>query len=59
MTYKELARKIAAMTEEQKNCDVTIIDNEDEYFAATLTFTENVADVLDPNHPVIVSKFRL
>lgn len=59
MTYKELANKISQMTKEQQESDVTVIDNEDEYFAATLTFTEDVADVLDPDHPVIVNKFRL
>jgi len=56
MTYRELAERILQMwTIEQMNKDVTIYVPEfDEYYPATITFTDDSCDVLDEGHPVIV-----
>lgn len=56
MTYKELRDKIDKMTDEQKNCDVTLFDSDiEEFFALDhLKFAnENDCDVLDHGHPFL------
>ena len=54
MTYRELVEKIANLTEEQKNCDVTIYADEyDEYYSAKDFLITDETDVLDSNHPYI------
>lgn len=53
MTYKELAAKIALLTDEQQDMTVTIMDGYDEYWGAGLAITGPVADVLDANHPFL------
>lgn len=53
MTYRELAQKIMDMTPHQQNCDVTVVQTDDEVFMADLDFTV-VSDVLDPDYPIII-----
>ncbi len=56
MTWLELANKINAMTDEQRNTDVTFFDFNDREFyrLMELRFTdEAVCDVLDHDHPYL------
>ena len=53
ITYRELAELIEKMTDEQKDCDLTIFScYDDEYHQAELRI-ERDSDVLDDNHPII------
>jgi hypothetical protein len=58
ITYRQLQDTIQNMTEEQKNCDVTVFDAEvDEYHPlGKIGFSDDGCDVLDKNHPVLVIK---
>lgn len=56
MTYRELQEKIAEMSEQQKNCDVTFKDQDDEFFAAKLCFAGKKNDVLDLTHPYFTKR---
>jgi len=53
MTYRELAQRILEMNEEQLNSDITVYDNNGEYFRSTLEFSNKNCDTLDEGHPVI------
>ena len=52
-TYKDLLNKLQNMNESQLNSDITIIDTDNEYYMATLLFTDESCDVLDEGHPII------
>lgn len=58
MTYHELGVIIAAMTEEQQKCDVTVYIQElDEYYPLVGDYPMCVTeepDVLDDNHPYLI-----
>ena len=54
ITYRDLLNKLQKLNEEQLNSDITILNN-DEYYKATLVFTDNRVDILDEGHPVIAS----
>lgn len=52
ITYRELERLIGEMSDEQKDSDVTVFDNQSEFFAiSSLNFAEQ--DVLDEGHPFL------
>jgi hypothetical protein len=55
ITYKELANLILhEMSPEQQEQDITIfVPGVDEYYPATLAFTDDDCDVLDPGHPIL------
>jgi hypothetical protein len=54
MTYRELGRTIQFMTEDQQMSTVTLfIPGIDEYYPATLAYTDDECDVLDPSSPVL------
>ena len=53
MTYRELAQRILEMNEEQLNSDITVYDNNGEYFRSTLVFSDKICDTLDEEHPII------
>lgn len=55
MTYKELAKQIAEMSEEQQNCDVTIhLIVTHEFLASPLvSYATESNDVLDEGHPCL------
>lgn len=58
MTYRELAELINNMTEEQKECNVTVfLSEQSEYFPLDrqfpLVFAENDNDVLRDGHPYL------
>ncbi len=52
MTYRDLLLRLQDLTDEQLDCDVTIHDQNDEYFPATLLF-DVAGDVLDLDHPYL------
>mgnify|MGYP006292749401 CR=1 FL=1 len=54
ITYRDLLNKLQKLNESQLNSDITILNN-DEYYKATLVFTDKRVDILDEGHPVIVS----
>ena len=54
ITYRDLLNKLQKLNENQLNSDITILNN-DEYYKATLVFTDKRVDILDEGHPVIVS----
>ena len=54
ITYRDLLNKLQKLNEEQLNSDITILNN-DEYYKATLVFTDKQVDILDEGHPVIAS----
>lgn len=59
MTYRELAYRISLLTDEQKDCDISVyLNQEDEYRSgcdAELYITvEKDCDVLDEKHPFLV-----
>lgn len=58
MTYKELAEYILnKMTEEQQLSDITLYNSIlDEFFSATLKFSDSNCDILDLNHPYFEQK---
>lgn len=60
MTWKELAEKIANMSEDQKRTDVTLYDHENGEFCALLNlhFTDKDEDRLDPGHPYLTPDTR-
>jgi len=41
------------MTISQLNSDITVYDNNGEYFRSTLMFSDKNCDVLDEGHPII------
>ena len=41
------------MNESQLNSDITILSTDNEYYMATLLFTDESCDVLDEGHPII------
>jgi hypothetical protein len=55
MTYRQLQEEIAHMTEEQKNCHISVYKNDiDEFFEVHgLGFSDERNDVLDKGHPVL------
>jgi hypothetical protein len=59
-TYKDLAERIAAMTPEQLNSDVTVyVTGVDEYYpllkeTPVVDSDPEVNDQLDPGHPYLV-----
>ena len=53
MTYRELLNKLQCMTISQLNSDITVYDNNGEYFRSTLMFSDKNCDVLDEGHPII------
>ena len=53
MTYRELLNKLQCMTISQLNSDITVYDNNGEYFRSTLEFSDKSCDVLDEGHPII------
>ena len=57
MTWKELAKKIEGMKEDQKNTDVTICIENEYYGIDHLRFTDDREDRLEHSHPVLVSDF--
>ena len=57
-TWNDLKAKIEAMTDEQRNTDVTLFDDNDGEFCRLLflSFTnknDDNGDVLDDNHPYL------
>lgn len=58
ITYRQLAKKIATMTEEQLDSHVTVhLDSVDEFFPVDhyeLNDAEQEDDRLDDGHPVLV-----
>jgi len=58
MTYRELSEYIENLTEEQKNCDVTVyVSGVDEYYSLVGDFPaleSDHDDVLDKDHPYLV-----
>lgn len=55
-TYRELGNMIAGMTDEQKDCDVTVynIENDECWVARDLLYSsENLCGQLDDDHPII------
>lgn len=55
-TWKELAKQIEQMTDEQKNTDVTVFLGETEEFIAAVDnvyFSDDNNDILDLLHPYI------
>jgi hypothetical protein len=56
ITFRELARLInEELTEEQKDCDVTIYDPASiEYFPLFALSDEDTGGVLDPKHPFLI-----
>ncbi len=53
-TYRELKEALAGLTEEQLNCNLTILDPEDEYYPVSIMVSiEKETDVLDAGHPVL------
>lgn len=62
MTYKQLAERIAKLTPEQQNMDVTIsCDASEECFKANyfhvIQEDDFLSDVLDKGHPIISIPF--
>ena len=54
MTFRELAASIATMSEEQKDCDLTVeLGITDECIPAELRICGSNHDSLDVNHPFI------
>ena len=53
MTYQELHGLIEKMSDEQKNCDVTVLDTNTEYFAVSNLDVNLYTDVLDSGHPYL------
>ncbi len=53
MTYNELEKIIANMTAEERGCDVTIRDEDDEFFAVSGLEFNYYTDVLDEEHPFL------
>ena len=53
MTYLELYYKLQQMNDAQLNSDVTVYDNNGEYFRSTLEFSNKNCDTLDEGHPII------
>ena len=52
--YRDLLLQLQAMTAEQLNCDVTLMDTDMELYPAGLFFWDgDEDDRLDDNHPVI------
>ena len=51
--YRDLLLQLQAMTPEQLNCDVTLMDTDMELYPAGLFFWDENDDRLDFNHPVI------
>jgi hypothetical protein len=62
MTYKELAKSISNMTEDQQNCDVTVyVQMLDEFYpiqsflySMKVFEFQDKSDVLDEDHPLLV-----
>ena len=58
MTYRELAEYISNLTDEQKDCDVTVfVSGVAEYYSLVGDYPATEAessDVLDENHPYLV-----
>ena len=55
MKYKELAAEILRMTQEQLEMDVTLYDRDTDEFRPVdcVSYTTQVTDVLDENHPIL------
>lgn len=53
MNYRQLAEYILAQSETVQNQDVTVFVPDDEYYLATIAFTDDSCDVLDDGHMVI------
>ncbi len=54
MTYRQLAREIAGMAEEQKDMSVTVfVPGIDELYPVDVISEYNNSDVLDIGHPVL------
>lgn len=56
MTFKDLAEQINSMTDEQKNCDVSVyVHDMDEFYPLedSILFSAPEPDVLDPNTPYL------
>lgn len=62
MTYRELAEKIGRMSDEEKDCDVSVHSViEDEYFSISdqVSFiNEDESDVMDDGHPYLKMKME-
>ena len=55
-TYKDLLNKLKNMNESQLNSDITLLNTDNEYYRATLVFTDESCDILDNGHPVITAR---
>ena len=53
ITYRDLLNKLQKLNEAQLNSDITV-QIDDEFYKATMYFTDNSIDILDEGHPVIV-----
>jgi hypothetical protein len=56
MTYKQLAERISKMDSEQLDSDVTVMNEDEEFFTVRLRFNDAngdgpASDVLDDKHP--------
>jgi hypothetical protein len=56
-TYRDLLNKLKNMNDSQLNSDITIIDTNNEYYMATLLFTDSSCDVLVDGHPIIAPRY--
>lgn len=55
-TYRDLLNKLKNMNESQLNSHITILSTDNEYYMATLLFTDESCDVLNHGHPIIVPR---
>ncbi len=59
MTYRELKVKLSELTDEQLDCDVTVLDERKDECWAVFWDISTEYDVLDANHPIIVLRENL
>ena len=53
-TFRDLLVELRGLTEEQLDCDLTIVDEHEEYFAIEVTVGKSDEDdVLDSDHPFL------
>ncbi len=56
MTYRELEVYIATLSDEQKDCDVSVYLDGEYLEVSACAVTDEDDDVLDENHPVLIIK---
>ena len=55
LTFRQLAERIEQMSDEQKDCDVSIYDgdNDESYTVEDVAFATEECQVLDVGHPIL------